>query len=71
MSKSKFKYGYYREFPLRETLIYNSYLNHFGHFDSIRHLLFTDNFKKPYSHEHILVHPLTIAFEYIHYTFFF
>ena len=29
--------------------------------DSIRHLLFTDNFTKPYSHEHLLVHLLTTA----------
>ena len=29
--------------------------------DSIRHHLFTDNFTKPYSHEHLLVHQLTTA----------
>ena len=29
--------------------------------DSIRHLLFTDNFTRPYSHEHLLVHLLTTA----------
>ena len=32
-----------------------------GLVDSIRHLLFTDNFTKPYSHEHLLVHMLTTA----------
>ena len=32
-----------------------------GLVDSIRHLLFTDNFTKPYSHEHLLVHLLTTA----------
>ena len=32
-----------------------------GFVDSIRHLLFTDNFTKPYSHEHLLVHLLTTA----------
>ena len=31
-------------------------------FDSIRHLLFTDNFTKPYSQEHLLVHLLTTGF---------
>ena len=29
--------------------------------DSIRHLLFIDNFTKAYSHEHCLVHLLTTA----------
>ena len=33
--------------------------NNDGRVDSIRHFLFTDNFTKPYSHEHILVHLLT------------
>ena len=32
-----------------------------GLVDSIRHLLFTDSFTKPYSHEHLFVHLLTIA----------
>ena len=32
-----------------------------GLVDSIRQLLFTDNFTKPYSHEHLLVHLLTTA----------
>ena len=32
-----------------------------GLVDSIRHLLFTDNFTNPYSHEHLLVHLLTTA----------
>ena len=32
-----------------------------GLVDSIRHLLFTDNFNRPYSHEHLLVHLLTTA----------
>ena len=32
-----------------------------GLVDSIRHLLFTDNFTKPYAHEHLLVHLLTTA----------
>ena len=36
-----------------------SVTNNDGLVDSIRHLLFTDNFTKPYSHEHILVHLLT------------
>ena len=35
--------------------------NNDGHVDSIRHILFTDNFTKPYLHEHILVHLLTTA----------
>ena len=35
--------------------------NNDGLVDSIRHLLFTDNFTKPYSHEHLLVHLLTTA----------
>ena len=29
--------------------------------DSIRHLLFTEHFTRPYSHEHLLVHLLTTA----------
>ena len=29
--------------------------------DSIRNFLFTDNFTRPYSHEHLLVHLLTTA----------
>ena len=33
--------------------------NNNGHVDSIRQLLFTDNFTKPYLHVHILVHLLT------------
>ena len=33
-----------------------------GHIDSIRHLLHHENFIKPYSEEHLLVHLLTIAF---------
>ena len=32
--------------------------NNDGFVDAIRHFLFTDNFTKPYSHEHILVHLL-------------
>ena len=39
-----------------------SVTNNDGLVDSIRHLLFTDNFTKPYSHEHLLVHLLTTAF---------
>ena len=35
--------------------------NNDGLVDSIRHLLFTNNFTKPYSHEHLLVHLLTTA----------
>ena len=35
--------------------------NNDGLIDSIRHLLFTDNCTKPYSHEHLLVHLLTTA----------
>ena len=38
-----------------------SVTNNDGLVDSIRHLLFTDNFTKPYSHEHRLVHLLTTA----------
>ena len=38
-----------------------SVTNNDGLADSIRHLLFTDNFTKPYSHEHLLVHQLTTA----------
>ena len=38
-----------------------SVTNNDGLVDSIRHLLFTDNFSKPYSHEHLLVHLLTTA----------
>ena len=38
-----------------------SVTNNDGLVDSIRHLLFTDNFTKPYSHEHLLVHLLTTA----------
>ena len=33
-----------------------SVTNNDGLVDSIIHLLFTDNFTKPYSHEHLLVH---------------
>ena len=36
-----------------------SVTNNDGFVDSIIHLLFTDNFTKPYSHEHLLVHHLT------------
>ncbi|KAK2180202.1 hypothetical protein NP493_453g00018 [Ridgeia piscesae] len=39
-----------------------SVTNNDGLVDSIRHLLFTDNFIKPYSHEHLLVHLLTTAY---------
>ena len=42
-----------------------SVTNNDGLVDSIRHLLFTDNFTKPYSHEHLLVHLLTTALYYI------
>ena len=38
-----------------------SVTNNDGLVDSIRYLLFTDNFTKPYSHEHILVPLLTTA----------
>ena len=38
-----------------------SVINNDGLVDSLRHLLFTDNFTKPYSHEHLLVHLLTTA----------
>ena len=38
-----------------------SVTNNNGLVASIRHLLFTDNFTKPYSHEHLLVHLLTTA----------
>ena len=38
-----------------------SVTNNDGLVDSIRHLLFTVNFTKPYSHEHFLVHILTTA----------
>ena len=36
-----------------------SVTNNDGLVDSIRHILLTDNFTKPYSHEHLLVHLLT------------
>ena len=36
-----------------------SLTNNDGLVDLIRHLLFTDNFTKPYSHENLLVHLLT------------
>ena len=39
----------------------SSVTNNDGLVDSIRHLLFTDNFTNPYSHEHLLVHLLTTA----------
>ena len=39
-----------------------SVTNNDGLVDSIRHLLFTDNFTKPYPHEHLIVHLLTTAF---------
>ena len=38
-----------------------SVTNNDGLVDSIRHLLFTDSFTEPYSHEHLLVHLLTTA----------
>ena len=38
-----------------------SVTNNDGLVDSIKHFLFTDNFTKPYSHEHLLVHLLTTA----------
>ena len=38
-----------------------SVTNNHGLVASIRHLLFTDNVIKPYSHEHLLVHLLTTA----------
>ena len=38
-----------------------SMTNNDGLVDSIRHLLFTDNFTKPYSHEHLLIHLLITA----------
>ena len=38
-----------------------SVTNNYSLVDSTRHLLFTDNFTKPYSHEHLLVHLLTTA----------
>ena len=38
-----------------------SVTNNDGLVDTIRHLLFNDNFTKPYSHEHLLVHLLTTA----------
>ena len=37
-----------------------SVTNNDGLVDLIRHLLFTDNFTKPYSQEHLLVHLLTL-----------
>ena len=42
-----------------------SVTNNDGLVDSIRHLLYTDNITKPYSHEHLLVHLLTTALSYI------
>ena len=38
-----------------------SVTNNDGLVDAIRHLLFTDNLIKPYTHEHILVHLVTTA----------
>ena len=38
-----------------------SVTNNDGLVDSIRHLLYTDNSTKPYSHRHLLVHLLTTA----------
>jgi len=38
-----------------------SVTNNDGLVNSIIHLLFTDNFTKPYSHEYLLVHLLTTA----------
>ena len=46
-----------------------SVTNNDGLVDSIRHLLFTDTFTKPYSREHLLVHLLTIALLYIMHLF--
>ena len=42
-------------------VLYKYSTNNDGLVDSIRHLLFTDNFTKPYSHEHLLVNLLTTA----------
>ena len=39
--------------------------NNEGLVDSTRHLLFTDNFTKPYTHEHLFVHLFTTALKYI------
>ena len=40
-------------------------INNDGLVDSIGHLLFTDKFTKPYSHENLLVHLLTTVLKYI------
>ena len=42
-----------------------SVINSDGLVDSIMHLLFTDNFNKPYSYGHLLVHMLNTALKYI------
>ena len=52
LNKRAFNYQYISE---------TSVTNNDGLIDSIRHLLFTDNFTKPHSHEHLLVHLLTTA----------
>ena len=49
-----------RAFNLNQHVPQSSATND-GLVDSIRHLLFTDNFNRPYSHEHLLVHLLTTA----------
>ena len=50
-----------RVVPMGESPIKRGVTNNNGLVDSFRHLLFTDNFTKPYSHEHLLVHMLTTA----------
>ena len=49
-----------RAFNLNQHVPQSSATND-GLVDSIIHLLFTDNFNRPYSHEHLLVHLLTTA----------
>ena len=53
------------ESPSKRAFIYQhvpeSSATNDGLVDLIRHLLFTDNFTRPYSHKHLLVHLLTTA----------
>ena len=56
MGESPTKRAFNSQHVPKTSVTYND-----GLVDSIRHLLFTDNFTKLYSHEHILVHLLTTA----------
>ncbi|KAK2171370.1 hypothetical protein NP493_1068g01010 [Ridgeia piscesae] len=56
MGESPTKRAYYSQHVPKTSVTNND-----GLVDSIIHLLFTDNFAKPYSHEHLLVPLLTTA----------